>query len=514
MDVMTEGEPIELGNYLEALLETLADAIVVVIDRNLGMVHINPAGMAVLGATSIDEVLQLNVADILSPEDQVALRKRYAATLLGHGDPADPVVVPITSLDGEVKILECCMARLVGINGRRRGILIRARDITERCELRRLAEERESLLSAILATIPDALVVINEQGLITSFNAAAEKMFGYREADTLGRNVSMLMPSPHQDSHDGYIARYFKTGERRMIGIGRVLEGRRSDGSIFPIEMSVGEARWQRQRAFTGIVRDLTERFETEARLYETQSELAHASRLSAVGTLASALAHEINQPLGAIVNYLSSGRAVLEGNGLEARKIAGDAMDLAANEALRAGQIVHRLREFVSKGDSDLQFCSLELLIDEATKLGLVGTRELGVECVVEIDPDVGDVFVDRIQIQQVIVNLIRNAIEAMQDSPVRRIEIRTRLHSEDKVEVSIADTGPGIAPAVVDNLFKPFTSTKGKGMGLGLSICRRIVNAHGGELTVEAGKIGGTVFRFTLTCEVPEIPEMPLML
>ena len=513
MDFMVNGNPIELTTYLEALLETLSDAIIVLLDRNLRMIHINPVGLAVLGATSIDDVQRLNIADILSAEDRATIRKYSAATLLGRGDPAVPLVVPITSLNGNARFLECYMTRLVGVTGKCEGLMIRGRDISTRFELRRRVEEKESLLSAILATASDALIVIDDQGLISSFNAAAEQMFGYSEVEALGQNVSILMPSPHHEAHDGYIARYLKTGERRIIGIGRVLEGRRADGTIFPIEMSIGEARWQGQRAFTGIIRDLTERFDTEARLYQTQSELAHAARLSAVGTLASALAHEINQPLGAIVNYLSSGRAVLEGNRQDARKIAEDAMDLAANEALRAGQIIHRLREFVSKGESDLQFCSLDLLISDATKLGLVGTRELGVECLIELDPSVGDVLVDRVEIQQVIVNLLRNAIEAMEDSPIRRIEIRTRLLREDKVEISITDTGAGIAPAVVDNLFKPFTSAKGKGMGLGLSICRRIVNAHGSDLAVEAGSAGGTVFRFSLTREVPDPLEMPLM-
>ena len=146
-----------------------------------------------------------------------------------------------------------------------------------------------ALLSAILATVPDAMVVIDEHGLITSFSAAAERLFGYLEAEVLGQNVDMLMPSPHKQAHDGYMKRYLETGEKRIIGIGRVVEGRRRDGRLFPMELSVGEARTGEHRAFTGFIHDLTEKFEADARLQEVQAELVHASRLSAVGTLASA---------------------------------------------------------------------------------------------------------------------------------------------------------------------------------------------------------------------------------
>ena len=461
MYVMVGDEPIDMEKYLEAILETLSDAIVVVFDRKFVVQRINPAGIAVLGAVTLGEVRTMDLPSLLRPEELAAIRKRYAATLLGRSNPAEPLIVSVVGLDGKRRILECGLARLLGPNGRRKGVLIRARDVTTRFELQRIAEERESLLSAIITSVPDALVVINEQGLITAFSAVAEELFGYREAEVLGRNVNMLMPEPHHAAHDGYIARYIKSRERRIIGSGRVMECLRRDGSVFPAELSVGEARSNGQRAFTGFIRDLTQRIETEARLHQTQSELAHASRLSAVGTLASALAHEINQPLGAIVNYLSGGRALLENEGPDSRRIVGEAMELAANEALRAGQIVHRLRDFVSKGETDLQFCPVITLIDEAIKLGLVGAKELGVECRVEVDPDVDNVFADRIQIQQVLINLIRNATEAMGASPIRRIDIRARLIRENMVEVAVADSGPGITPAMFDNLFKPFTTT-----------------------------------------------------
>jgi two-component system, LuxR family, sensor kinase FixL len=358
-----------------------------------------------------------------------------------------------------------------------------------------------ALLQAILATVPDAMVLIDEHCVITSFSAAAEKLFGYAENDVLGKNVNMLMPEPHRSAHDGYIQRYLQTGEKRIIGIGRVVEGQRADGTVFPMELSVGEARTGEHRAFTGFIRDLTERHATEAQLQKVQSELIHASRLSAVGTLASALAHELNQPLTAVANYVSAGRDMIGEDKPETQEMLREALDEAAKEAVRAGQIVRRLRDFVSKGELDTQILSLAKLINDATTLGLVGAREQGVEWWIDIDPDIDNVLADRVQIQQVMVNLMRNAIEAMHRSPTKHLVIRARSHRQNQVEISVSDTGHGLSDDMSGQLFKPFVSSKVQGMGLGLSICRTIVEAHGGKLSVAPNPDGGTIFRFTLT-------------
>ncbi|MGE4303115.1 MAG: PAS domain S-box protein [Novosphingobium sp.] len=507
MDSTAFGQSIGLEAYLGAVLETLPDMLLV-LDCEFRTLAINPAGLAAIGAGSLDEALGLKLAALMSPQDIAALRTSFDAALLGVDAPAAPVCVTITRADKSACVLECRLARLVGAAGKVEGVLIRAQDITACLAASRDAEDNTALVRAVLATVPSAMVVTDEHGRITLFSSAAQEMFGYREDEVLGRNVSLLMPSPHREAHDGYIARYLETGERRIIGIGRVVEGLRKDGSIFPTELSVGEARSGEHRAFTGFHRDLTAQIETEARLHQMQSELAHASRLSAVGTLASALAHEINQPLAAIANYLSAGQELLDADRPNAREIVRDALEAAANEALRAGQIVHRLRGFVARGEVDSEIFSLKELIDEAATLGLVGTRARSVDLEVVIDPEVDCVVADRIQIQQVLVNLMRNAVEAMEHSPVRRIVVRAMPGGEDRVELVVADSGPGIAPALVGELFKPFTGTKGKGMGLGLSICRTIVEAHGGKLTVEPSEAGGTQFRFTVLRALPDAP------
>ena len=357
-----------------------------------------------------------------------------------------------------------------------------------------------ALLGAILATVPDALVMIDERGLITSFSTTASALFGYCEEDVLGQNVRMLMPEPHQSAHDGYLGRYIETGEKRIIGIGRTVVGKKKDGSLFPMELSVGEARTGNHRAFTGFIRDLTAKHEAEARLQELQAELAHTSRLSAIGTLASALAHELNQPLTAIANYMAAGRDLLDEINPDIAAILYEALDEARKEALRAGQIVRRLRDFVAKGEIETQILPLENLIHDATILGLVGAREKGITWAIELEPGIENVLADRVQIQQVMVNLMRNAIEAMANTDVKHLTIRAVQDEQNQVEISVADTGHGISDDLIAQLFQPFVTTKAQGMGLGLSICKTIIEAHGGRLSVSSDGLSGASFTFTL--------------
>jgi two-component system sensor kinase FixL len=366
--------------------------------------------------------------------------------------------------------------------------------------------DKEAHLQAILATVPDAMVVIDSKGLIQSFGAVSERLFGYTEAEVLGKNVRLLMPEPYRQQHDGYLSRYLATREKRIIGVGRVVVGQRKDGSTFPMELAVGEISSNGRHQFVGFIRDLTARQENDRRLDEVQSELLHVSRLSSMGEMASALAHELNQPLAAMANYLQGSNRLLADSTDGRAGLIRNALEKAGEQALRAGQIIQRLREFVARGETEKRVESIRKLVEEATALALVASKEQPVRMTLNLDPTIDLVLVDKVQIQQVLLNLMRNGIEAMQSSPQRELVVTTTSEADNMIAVRIADNGSGIDPEIRAKLFQPFATTKRRGMGIGLSLCRTIVNSHGGEITTEPNPNGGTVFRFTLLAVSPE--------
>jgi two-component system sensor kinase FixL len=364
-----------------------------------------------------------------------------------------------------------------------------------------------ALLRSVLDTVPDAMVVIDDMGTIRFFSSAAERLFGYAANEVRGQNVKMLMPPPYRDQHDGYLGRYRATGERRIIGIGRVVVGRRRDGSTFPMELSVGETSQAGPRLFTGFVRDLTERQQTERRLHELQDGLLHVSRVRSMGQMAAALAHELNQPLTATTNYARAALRLLSMPRPDLKRVS-EAMERVVEQTLRSGDIIRRLRAFVARGETAREPESMPKLIEEAIALALVGAKEQGVKVLINLDPDLPAVAVDRVQIQQVLLNLIRNAMEAMEDTSVRQLTVAASAESRH-VLVTVCDTGAGVNPEIEAKLFQPFVTTKPDGMGIGLSVCRTIVEGHNGRLWMEPSPGGGSVFQFTLPVVDPDQGE-----
>ena len=357
----------------------------------------------------------------------------------------------------------------------------------------------QALLGSILSTIPDALIVIDAHAHIVSFSTAAQRMFDYSEADVLGENIMMLMPSPDRERHDSYMTNYLQTGVRKIIGIGRLTTALRRDGSTFPIELQVGELHDGSDRFFTGFIRDLTERQQTERRLQDLQVELAHTARVTAMGTLASALAHELNQPLTAIANYMEAARDLLAQPELD-RTMLAEALNESAAQALRAGDIIRSLREFIKRGDPSRQPEPLRAVLAEGTALAFIGVDSRGIDMDITTDAGIDRVLINRVQIQQVLINLVRNAVEAMAGKTVRLLRVGASIDAEGRVEVSVSDSGTGLSPEVERQLFTPFHSTKPAGLGLGLSICQTIVEAHGGRIWATPSRWGGSNFHFTI--------------
>ena len=356
------------------------------------------------------------------------------------------------------------------------------------------------------------MVVIGETGLIESFSAAAERLFGWSAQEANGRNVSFLMPEPYASAHDQYLARYLATGERRIIGIGRVVSGLRRDGSTFPMELSVGEVGQSEAskgdaHLFTGFARDLTARQESANRLQELQQELAHAARVSTMGEMASSLAHELNQPLSAIT-LLLRGAARLVDRGETADGRVSDALIKASGQAIRAGDVIRRLRDFMGRGESERRIESLSRIVHDACALALVGAKERQIRLTLDLDPLCDQVLADRVQMQQVIINLLRNAMDAMDEAQKRELVIRTRPRDDRFACVQVSDTGPGISDDMRETLFTPFMTSKKDGMGVGLSICRTIVEAHAGTIWADTKPGAGATISFTVPREL-EIPE-----
>lgn len=356
----------------------------------------------------------------------------------------------------------------------------------------------EARLASLLDTAVDGIIIIDDKARILVFNRACERLLGYTAAELLGRNVKMIMPPEFAD-HDCYVAEYIRTGTKKIIGIGREVRAQHRDGTIFPVELSVGETHTPEGPQFVGILRDLRARWNVEMRLNQLQADLVHLARVSAIDEMGAALAHELNQPLTAVMLYLQAIKRASDMNPDEAMlSPSGRAIfDKALREAERAGHIIQRMRRFVEKREPKRRSLDLNPLVDDAIELTLLGSLP-GTRIARSLAPDLPQIAVDPVQIQQVVVNLLRNAIDAAQISQAPEVGVVSLLNG-DTVELSVADNGPGIAPDLVPNLFKAFSSSKGEGLGLGLAISRTIAQTHGGDLTVDPGG-GGRGACFTL--------------
>ncbi|MEL7346991.1 MAG: PAS domain S-box protein [Pseudomonadota bacterium] len=369
-----------------------------------------------------------------------------------------------------------------------------------------------SLLDLVIQTAPDAIVTIDDRGSILSFSPAAERMFGYAEDELIGENVSVLMPAPHRAKHDDYMARYMRTGEKRIIGIGREVRGLRKSGERFAAELAVGELKKDGQHIFTGFIRDVTDRVEAERKASRLQRMLDRVSRVQALGEMSTALAHEINQPLVAITSFARAAARILGRHTPEVEK-ARDQLARIADEAQRAGEILRRMRKLVERGKGDFRLEDLNSVVREGIALSRIGPDRHGFGVALDLADDLPPVLLDRVQIQQVVVNLVRNAMEAVTGDDHGEVHVATELTRPndtisvtakstmvDEVMVTIGDGGPGIAEEIVETLFDPFVTTKESGLGIGLAVCRTIINSHGGRIWAETNAAGGADFHFTL--------------
>jgi two-component system, LuxR family, sensor kinase FixL len=376
------------------------------------------------------------------------------------------------------------------------GLLV---DITE--QTRSQAE-----MQAILETAVDAIIMIDESGTIETFNTAACRLFGYNRDEVIGQPVTILMPEPHRTEHDNYIRRYLETGEQRIIGIGRELQAVTKAGKRVPIYLAVSEILLAGRRRFTGIIRDLSEQQATRETLSEQRERLAHVGRLSTMGEMTASIAHEINQPLTAISMYAQSSLKLIQRGDPDLDKLAA-ALDKLNTQSLRAGAIIERIQRFARAQESQREMLEINELLKELVKLAEGDARLHDVNITFDLQENLPLVYCDPIQIQQIALNLIRNAIDAMKSIDCRHgnaLVITSRTLADGRVEVAVADQGPGVADDQRKLLFRPFHTTKKEGMGMGLSICRTIIGEHGGELGFRNNEDAGATFYFTLPAGV----------
>ena len=303
----------------------------------------------------------------------------------------------------------------------------------------------EDKLRRVIDAALDGMVVIDAAGTVLLYNAACERLFGYSADEVLGNNVNLLMTPPDRRNHDTYIRNYLRTGEAKVIGKGRDVTGRRKDGATFPIRLSVGELRDDADATlFVGTLHDLTETLRTRAHIEELQAELMKVARANTVGEMGSALAHELTQPLTAVVGFVEASAALIDQAGGETPGKVREYMDQAVAQSLRAGDVIRLLREFTARGDTERSVKDINVVVEETSRLATLGTAANGIDLVLNLAAELPPVLIDHVQIQQVVLNLVRNSIDALSGCETPAITLET-VSGRGRSKWSSATTGPG---------------------------------------------------------------------
>jgi two-component system sensor kinase FixL len=361
----------------------------------------------------------------------------------------------------------------------------------------------------VLDAMVESMIVIDDKGIIKQVNKATTGMFGFSQQELVGTNISVLMSGADRARHDNYLDRYERTRRKRIIGVGREVMGTRKDGSTFPIHIAVGEVQMGDTVQYVGLVRDLTEQRQTEEESLKQREEMVNVSRLSTMGEMAAAMAHELNQPLTAIANFAAASQRLLENDPDNNLDAVIEALTDIQDQAHRAGEVIRRTRAF-THGETEKSITTIAAIFNQIASLARMDSKANNIQLNTSIPDDLPEVDVDPVQIQQVMLNLMRNAVDAMRNTPPeqREITIGAKRTAPHEIRFEVRDQGAGVKLEDADNVFNAFFTTKSSGMGMGLAICRTIVRNHGGELRFRynnsSNPAAGMTFFFTLPTKV----------
>ncbi len=362
--------------------------------------------------------------------------------------------------------------------------------------------EQKRYVDAVMENVFNGIICIDSLGIIESFNSTAEKMFGYRAADVLGQNVKMLMPQQHREAHDGYLQRYLKTGERRIIGNLRQLEGQRKDGSRFPMELAVTETQVGEHPFFIGTIRDISDQKRAERELNAARQKYFHQEKMAAIGNLAAGIVHEIGNPIAAIAGLLNGICEASLRNDIEPVALQ-DNLQLVMEQVERIVHITRDVSEFANPQGEELQLVDTNNLIGRTCRLMRHDHRFQGIDVVMDLDAQIPAVFGVGDHVIQIVMNLLSNAADAVGEVPERDAVITLRSRRSGRfVSIEVNDNGCGMAPDTLRHATEAFYTTKpvGKGTGLGLSLCHALVTAGGGDMQIHSQQGIGTAVHVLL--------------
>src|SRR6266536_2255358 len=450
-------------------------------------------GFAESEPVSFDRVLQ-----VVHPDDRERMKQRVQH-VLEHGGGEHESEYRITRPDGSTRWI----AGYGGVELDERGKPAFARGVSRDITGRKLAEEKFQL---VLDAAPNAMIMVDSAGVITFANATATTVFGYSLSELIGRHIETLIPERFRERHVGDRKGFLSEPSSRAMGAGRDLFGRRKDRSEFPVEVGLNPIHTGQGLLVLASVIDITARKQAELEHQLQNMELARVGRVAVMGELAASLAHEVNNPIGAMVANASAGQRLIASGKIETKELDNLLADIVA-DGRRAGEIVQSIRNMVRKGKAHLSLIQINDAIDDLLRIVRADALRREVTVAAEVDSDGGQVLADRVQLLQVLVNLTLNAFEAMSAMrpDARRLVVHAGCNENGEIVVNVRDTGPGFPGGIVEQLFEPFFSTKAEGTGMGLAIARSIVEAHGGTLSGENCDGGGACF----TVRLPEAKE-----